>query len=195
MKKKIDMQGDVFSGISAVYLVKGGITTSAGAGTITDDNCIEAPVSEDSGFNFQGGTPSVNHFKIHGMTGDWTNRFTPGDGELTLEIPCEDNDVLDMVYGAEGTDTTLTLPTTISVGGANKVKGKGRSFSQKAVYLGLLILNDTEDKVLWIKKGKFVATPAFDGGDKPYAITLTGALSAASDADAYGIAEADTTGV
>lgn len=189
VKKKIDMQGDVFSGISAVYLVNGGITTSNNAATIAETDVVEAPVSEDSGFNFNGGEPSVSHFRVHGLNADWASTFTPGDGELTLQIPCYSEDVLKVIYGSEGVDTTLTLPSDITVGGKSSVKGKTRSFEQKAVYLGLLILNDTEDKLFYVKKGKFVATPAFDGGDTPYAITLTGALSAASDSDAYGILE------
>lgn len=31
IKRKIDMQGEVFEGISSVFLVKGGITTTAAA--------------------------------------------------------------------------------------------------------------------------------------------------------------------
>lgn len=193
IKTKKEMQDYVFSGISAVYMVKGGINTSGGAATISAENVVEAPVSEDSGFNFNGGTPSVSHFRVHGLTADWTSTFTPGDGELTLEIPCHDDSVLDLVYGNNGKETTITLPDGVTVGGKNKVKGEARSFEQKAVYLGLLVLNDTADHILFIKKAKFVATPAFDGGDKPYAITLTGALAATSDEDAYGILEPDTT--
>lgn len=189
IKTKKEMQDYVFSGISAVYMVKGGIETSGGAATIKDTDVVEAPVSEDSGFNFNGGTPSISHFRVHGLSADWASTFTPGDGELTLEIPCHDDDVLNLVYGNNGTETTLTLPTGITVGGKTSVKGEARSFEQKAVYLGLLVLNDTADHLLFIKKAKFIATPAFDGGDKPYAITLTGALAASSDDDAYGILE------
>lgn len=188
IKTKQQMQASVFSGISSVYMVPGGIETNNHAATIPD-TVVEAPVSEDSGFNFNGGTPSVSHFRVHGLTADWASTFTPGDGELTLEIPCHDDSVLDLVYGNNGTETTLTLPSGITVGGKSTVKGEARSFEQKAVYLGLLVLNDTEDHLLFIKKAKFIATPAFDGGDKPYAITLTGALSATSDEDAYGILE------
>lgn len=74
-KKKIDMQGDVFNGISSVLAVKGGITTSANAATLKDSDMIEFPVSEDSGFNFDTGAPSVNHFKVHGLQADWVSKF------------------------------------------------------------------------------------------------------------------------
>lgn len=194
IKKKIDMQGDVFSGISAVYAVKGGITTTAASGesatsttvTLADTNMVELPVSEQSGFNFEGGTPSVSHFRIHGLNADWASKFTPGDGTLTLQIPCESEDALKVIYGTDGTAVKVTLPTGL-IGSKTTASGTARSFEQKVVYLGLIVVNETEDKILFIKKAKFVATPAFDGGDTPYNITLTGALSAASDADSYGI--------
>lgn len=199
IKRKIDMQGDVFEGISSVFLVKGGITTAAAAAsdgkdngteaTLSEADMVEAPVSQDSGFSFDGGTPSVSHFKIHGLNADWASKFTPGDGEIKLEIPTDNTDVLNVVYGTEGTKVKLTLPDGVTVGGKTAVSGAARSFVQKVVYLGLLILNDTEDKLLYIKKGKFIATPAFDGSDKPYAITLTGTLVAGADKDAYGILE------
>lgn len=193
IKTKTAMQAYVFNGISAVYAVKNGITTTNGAATISADDVVELPVSEDSGFNFNGGEPTVNHFRVHGLQADWASSFTPGDGELTLQIPCHDDTVL--VYGNNGTETTITLPDGVTVGGKTTVKGEARSFEQKAVYLGLLVLNDTADHLLFIKKAKFIATPAFDGGDTPYAITLTGALAATSDSDAYGILEpTDATG-
>lgn len=187
------MQGYVFSGISSVFLVKGGIETTGNAATLKAEDLVEAPVSEDSGFNFNGGTPSISHFRVHGLQTDWASTFTPGDGELTLEIPTHDDEVLDLLYGNDGTKTTINLPDGLTVGGKSAVSGEARSFEQKAVYLGVLVLNDTADRLLFIKKAKFVATPAFDGGDKPYALTLTGALSAASDDDAYGILEPVTT--
>lgn len=192
IKKKQSMQDYVFSGISAVYAVKDGITTSGGTATVAEGDVVELPVSEDSGFDFNGGEPTVNHFRVHGLQADWVSSFTPGDGTLTLQIPCHDDDVLDLVYGNTGTATTLTLPSDITVGGKSSVTGKARSFEQKAVYLGLLVLDDTAAHLLFIKKAKFIATPAFDGGDTPYAITLTGALAATSDDDAYGILEPAT---
>ena len=194
-KKKIEMQGDVFSGISSVFAVKGGIATATGGGStgvaanLVDTDMLEFPVSEDSGFSFDTGAPSVNHFKIHGMNADWVNTFTPGDGEVKLEIPCNGTDIFKFCFGQDGVDTTLTLPTGTTVGGKNKLKGKAYSSVQKAIYLGLLVLDETETKVLYIKKTKFVAQAMFDGSNKPFVVTLTGSISAGADADAFGVLE------
>ena len=183
-KRKIEMQGDVFNGISSVFAVKGGVTS-----TLSDGNMLEFPVSEDSGFNFDTGSPSVNHFKVHGMNTDWVSTFTPGDGEVKLEIPCNGTNIMEFCFGQAGTDTTITLPAGFTVDGKGKLKGKAYSSIQKAINLGILVLNDTETKVLYIKKAKFMAQVTFDGSNKPLVVTLTGSISAGADVDAFGILE------
>ena len=190
MNRKIDLQGDVFNGISSVFAVKGGIETTSGKATLTADNMLEFPVSDESGFNFDTGAPSINHFKIKGLNTDWTCTFTPGDGQITLEIPCHETNILETVYGQQGVDVELKLPEDIQLDKTKTaIKGKAFSSAQKAIILGLLVLNDTEDKVLFIKKAKFMAQTMFDSSQKPLCVTLTGTIAAGADADAFGILE------
>lgn len=186
-KKKIDLQGDVFEGISSVFAVKGGITTDgSGKVTLTDEQMMEFPVSDDGGFNFDTGSPSMTHFKVKGLNADWVCTFTPGDGEIKLEIPCNETGIMEACFGVTGNDTTVTLPTGTTVDSKQYLKGKTFGVTQKAVTFGMLIVNDAEDKVLFIKKAKFMAQATFDGS-KPVCVTLTGTLSAGADKDAFGI--------
>lgn len=180
LTKKIQMQDDVFSGISAVFAVADGL-----GDTPSFANATEFPVSDDSGFNFDTGQPSIEHFKVKGLNTDWVNTFTPGDGEITLEIPCHNIGILTLV-GMEGTDVSVTLPEGMSSVGT-AATGKAYPVTQKAVYLGLGILNDTEDKLLFIKKSKFMAQIIFDGSNKPLCVVLTGSVAAGGDAKAIGI--------
>lgn len=189
IKRKIDLQGDVFEGISSVFAVKGGITTVEGVATVAEANMMEFPVSDDSGFNFDTGQPSIEHFKVKGLNSDWVNTFTPGDGQITLEIPCNETGIMQACFGDEGTSVSVTLPSGVTVGGKASITGKAYASAQKAVYFGLLILNDTEDKVLFIKKAKFMAQAIFDGSSKPLCVVLTGAISAGAANDAFGILE------
>lgn len=196
MNKKIDLQGDVFNGISSVFAVKGGIETTSGKATLSADKLLEFPVSDESGFNFDTGSPSINHFKIKGLNTDWTCTFTPGDGQITLEIPCHETNILETVYGQQGVDVELKLPEDIQLDKTKTaIKGKAFSSAQKAIILGLLVLNDTEDKVLFIKKAKFMAQTMFDSSQKPLCVTLTGTIAAGVDADAFGILEPATPSV
>ena len=193
MNKKIDLQGDVFNGISSVFAVKGGITTAQGKATLTADNMLEFPVSDESGFSFDTGAPSINHFKIKGLNTDWTCTFTPGDGQVTLEIPSHETNILEPVYGQTGVEVEIKLPTDVQLDSTKTaIKGKAFASTQKAIMLGLLILNDTEDKVLYIKKAKFMAQTMFDSSQKPLCVTLTGTIAAGADTDAFGILEPAT---
>lgn len=183
--QKISMQEDVFSGISAVYAVAGGLPDGLDCSSSTG---VEFPVSDDSGFNFDTGQPSINHFKVKGLNSDWVNTFTPGDGEIKLEVPCNKTDILTLCFGAAGTAASPKLPSGVAAGGVN---GTGTSYpmTQKAVKLGLLILNDTEDKVLFIKKAKFMAQIIFDGSNKPLCVVLTGTIANGTATDSFGIAD------
>ena len=180
--KKITMQDDVFSGISAVFALAGGLPDGL---DVSSSNLTEFPVSDDSGFNFDTGAPSVEHFKVKGLQTDWVNTFTPGDGEITLEIPCHDTEVMTLC-GFTGTTASVTLPSGLSTVGT-AATGKSYPVTQKAVYLGLLILNDSEDKLLFIKKVKCMAQLIFDGSNKPLCVTLTGSIAAGADSAAIGI--------
>ena len=61
MNRKIDLQGDVFNGISSVFAVKGGIETTSGKATLTAEKMLEFPVSDESGFNFDTGSSRDEH--------------------------------------------------------------------------------------------------------------------------------------
>ena len=182
LRKKIEMQDDVFSGISAVFAVAGGL-----GDTLSFENATEFPVSDDSGFNFDTGQPSVEHFKVKGMNTDWVNTFTPGDGDMALEIPTHDTGIMELC-GFDPTDVSITLPAGMAKGGVTAT-GKGYAFTPKAVYLGVGVLNDTEDKLLFVKKAKYMAQLILGSDNKPLCVVLTGSISAGADPKAFGICD------
>lgn len=186
IQKKIDMQDDVFSGISAVFAVKDELPDGLDLSSV---NLCEFPVSDDSGFNFDTGQASIEHFKVKGLNADWVNTFTPGEGEITLEIPCHDTNIMDFV-GMVGTNVTVTVPAGMTTEGtATSATGKSYSAPQKAIYLGLVILNDTEDKLFFIKQGKFSVQIINDGSNKPLCVVLTGSIAKGADSTAIGICD------
>lgn len=194
------MQDNVFEGISAVFAVEGGFEFSKSGNTNTlnlseGKTLLEFPCSEDSGFSFDTGAPSIEHFKVHGLNADWVSTFTPGDTELSIEIPCHDTQIMSLCFGSEGSDMQITLPTDAlkSSGIATAIaSGKGFGAAQKSVELGLLILDDTEQRLFYIKKAKFTAQVTFDGSNKPLCVVLSGSLSDSGDG-AFGILDIATT--
>ena len=186
--KKASFINEVFSDIDAVFAVKGGFPdASSGAVDASSLDIVEFPCERGS-FNYTGGDATINHFKVHGLNADWAQTFTPGDGQVSMNIPTYGTNILELVYGKTGADLTLTLPAGV----AEKTSFKGKSFSyeQKQVTLGILVLNGTGDKALYFKKVTFVATPKMDNENNPLYVTLTGTMSAATDVDATAVLEA-----
>lgn len=192
------MQNNVFEGISAVFAVDGGFTfDNNGNLSLLGDNAklLEFPCSEDSGFSFDTGAPSIEHFKVHGLNADWVSTFTPGDTELSIEIPCHDTEIMQLVFGSQGTNISINLPLDALKDTAGKTTatatGKGFGAAQKSVELGLLILDDTEKRLFYIKKAKLTAQVTFDGSNKPLCVVLSGSLSDSGDG-AFGILDIET---
>lgn len=186
--KKASFINEVFSDIDAVFAVKGGFPdASSGAVDASSLDIVEFPCERGS-FNYTGGDATINHFKVHGLNADWAQTFIPGDGQVSMNVPTYGTNILELVYGKTGADLTLTLPAGV----AEKTSFKGKSFSyeQKQVTLGILVLNGTGDKALYIKKVTFVATPKMDNENNPLYVTLTGTMSAATDVDATAVLEA-----
>lgn len=194
--KKNSMTEHVFDGISALYAVEGGFTVTEGAVNLTTAKLVELPVSESSGVSINGGSPSTTVFRVHGLNAPWTSHITPGDAEINLQIPTYDENVMQLVYGSAYSAQTLTVSLPAgAVGGATEktsLVGKSFSFPEKAVNLGLLIINDTEDKALFIKKVKLLASPEFAGEDVPFVVNMTGTVASGGDIDAMAILTKDS---
>lgn len=188
-------QSGAFVGISHLFLVTGGFGDNFAT---TSKTINEVPVAQDGGFTYNGGTPNIDHYKVHGVAGDWTSRMTPGDTEINLFIPTLDTGVL----GACGFTTasqTAGVVADADVGDYKFTASSGFVFSetQKAFTTGIAVINDEGTKMFAIKKVKLLASIVFDSADtaKPIGVSLTGASAASTSADAMGIFEGTTTQV
>lgn len=196
MKTKEQMQPHALSGISSLFVMKGGFTSTAATGSgasgtvveLDESNMCEFPCSEDSGFNYNEGTPSTDGHKIHGLGVYWTSKMTPGDTEIAIEIPCHDTDILDFC-GFTAADLEVKGKTTGTTFKGKTFKGKAFSGIRKAVVLGLFALDDTEQSAFFVKKAKLMASVAFDASNKPLCVMLNGTLQEGAAADAVAVVE------
>ena len=173
----------VFTGISELHVVKGGF---ADGFTLAEGSALtEIPVAEDSGFSYTGGTPSVERYRIHGLSTPWSSKMTPGDAETNLFVPQVTSALLTL-FGFTAATATASL--------LNK-SWNGVKFNDapKEVYLGIAAINRTADQLFAIKKVKVLASIVFDDANsaKPIGFQLTG-TSLSSEADAMGIFEVST---
>lgn len=200
MSKISSYQDGAFVGISHLFFVQGGFGTNFDA---TGKTVKEVPVAQDGGFTYNGGTPSVDHYKVHGITGDWTSRMTPGDTEINLFIPTIDQEVLTAcgfdVTTISSTDAAKAALADTDAGDHKFTPTSGQAAyafaeTQKAFSVGIGAVNDEGNQMFAIKKVKLLASILFDAADsaKPIGITLTGSSSAATAPDAMGIFEGTT---
>lgn len=170
----------VFTGISELHVVKGGFADGFTLGN--GASLVEIPVAEDSGFSYTGGTPSVERYRIHGLSTPWASKMTPGDAETNLFVPQVTKDLLEL-FGFTAANSTASL--------LNK-NWSGVKFNDapKEVYLGIAAINRTADQLFAIKKVKVLASIVFDDANsaKPVGFQLTG-TSLSSESDAMGIFE------
>lgn len=194
-------QAGTFVGISHLFFIQGGFGDKFDT---TGKTVKEIPVAEDGGFSYSGGSPSIEHYRVHGISGDWTSRMTPGDTEINLFVPTIDEEVLTAcgfnTTTISSTDAAKAAVADSDAGDYKFTPTSGQtafSFAetQKAFSVGIAVVNDEGNKMFAIKKVKLLASILFDAADtaKPIGVTLTGASSASSAADAMGIFEGATT--
>lgn len=198
MSKVANYQKDAFVGISHLFFIKGGFgdNFSTDGKSAANGDILELPVAQDGGFTYNGGTPNIDHYKVHGIAGDWTSRMTPGETEINLFIPTINDDVLIACGFQSVSDVTgsTALGKAVINAGSGEYKftpTAGYTFAetQKAFSVGIAALNDEATQMFAIKKVKLMASILFDSADtaKPIGITLTGSNAASSAPDAMGI--------
>lgn len=175
----------VFTGINELHVISGGFATGFGLGGGT---LVEIPVAEDSGFSYTGGTPSVERYRIHGLSTPWAAKMTPGEAETSLFIPQVTKDLLTL-FGFTADD--LTINSLLN----KKWSGVKFKETSKEVDLGIAAINRTENSIFAIKKSRFLASIVFDDASsaKPIGFQLTGASISGGDADAMFIGDVEAS--
>jgi hypothetical protein len=165
---------DVFSGISSIFLKKGGFN---GALTAMDFDW-DMPVTVDS-LSFTQSEPTLNRTKVHGLQADWAVTATPGEVTFSATVPTMDEEVADWFLG-----NSTASATNISLNsGSDTFSGKSYALKSTKLYAGVGILSEDGNKLFLIKKLAIYATPVFENASTtPFAFTLTGSIEASDDA-------------
>lgn len=168
---------DVFIGVSQVMLKKGGIENF---NNVAPE--IEVPVTVDS-LSLSMGDATLNRVKVHGLQTDWAVTSTPGDFEFSCVIPSISKELIDYFFGEANTVKTDGVEGA-TIDGITYTKAF--SFSMKNIQrdLGLIIINEAEDKCVIFKKMTVTATFEWSNGStEPIGIKLTGTLVAGEGSD------------
>lgn len=172
---------DVFNGLSSVLYTDEVVDLSSGTPTIATK--YNLPVTVDT-LQLSQDDPTVNHYKVIGLDGDWTSSATLGDMTVQFTVPTKAKEVLQLAYGESAVKdiTKLTLTTDdADVDNSDKgYEGVSLMVGKKKV-TGTFVLVDEEKKNLMVITNVALwAKPLYENpGTEPFAIQFTGTIEGA----------------
>lgn len=172
---------DVFNGLSSVLYTDEVVDLSSGTPTITPK--YDLPVTVDT-LQLSQDDPTVNHYKVIGLDGDWTSSATLGDMAVQFTVPTKAKEVLQLAYGESAvkdiTKLTLTTGDAEVDNSANGYEGVSLMIGKKKV-TGTFVLVDEEKKNLMVITNIALwAKPLYENpGTEPFAIQFTGTIEGA----------------
>lgn len=172
---------DVFNGLSSVLYTDEVVDLSSGTPTITTK--YNLPVTVDT-LQLSQDDPTVNHYKVIGLDGDWTSSATLGDMTVQFTVPTKAKEVLKLAYGESAvkdiTKLTITTDDAEVDNSANGYEGVSLMIGKKKV-TGTFVLVDEEKKNLMVITNIALwAKPLYENpGTEPFAIQFTGTIEGA----------------
>ena len=172
---------DVFNGLSSVLYTDEVVDLSSGTPTITTK--YNLPVTVDT-LQLSQDDPTVNHYKVIGLDGDWTSSATLGDMTIQFTVPTKAKEVLQLAYGESAvkdiTKLTITTDDAEVDNSANGYEGVSLMVGKKKV-TGTFVLVDEEKKNLMVITNVALwAKPLYENpGTEPFAIQFTGTIEGA----------------
>ena len=163
MKTKQELK-DVFSGLSSIMLVKGGIANFA---TVTPD--FDLPVTVDT-LSLSQAEPTLNRTKVHGLQADWAVTSTAGDITFAATVPSVSKELVEYFLGK----TTEIAQATIN---NQQFKGFSAVLNSKKLNVGFALISDDGEKCLLVKRMAVYARPLFENASTtPFAFALSGTI-------------------
>lgn len=163
MKSKQELK-EVFSGLSSIMLVKGGITDFA---TVEPD--FDLPVTVDS-LNLSQAEPTLNRTKVHGLQADWAVTSTAGDITFAATVPSISEDLVSFFLGEANKVATSTV-------NGQEYSGISVTLNSKKINAGFALLSEDGEKCILVKKMAIYARPLFENASTtPFAFALSGTI-------------------
>lgn len=175
-KTKLDLK-DVFGDIGSVIYSETDVKVKSGALTIPT-NGIEFPVTVDT-LNLDQSDPTINHYKVVGLSGDWFATSASGDLTFGFTVPSKAKALLAKFYGEDAVNDV-----NIAKLDGNKWEGVSLQLTEKTIEGTIIMINKTEDQIMIINNVKLWAKPTFSNtGTDPFAFAISGTLTVAESSE------------
>lgn len=177
----IDKMKDIFNGPKTLLYSKAITDLSKASVDITPE--IELPVEVDS-LKATMEDPTINHYKVIGLAGDWATTAELGDFNVEFVVPSKAKDLLKIMFG-EDAITELAKVTLKSTGDATLDATTGfagvavepKKFKIKGT---IVIVDDEKENLMIVTNIALYATLQWDDtGSKPVAFKFAGSIEGA----------------
>lgn len=178
--KKIEELKDIFVGPKTLLYAKTIADLSKTTLDITPD--LELPVEVDS-LKATMEDPTVNHYKVMGLTGDWATTSELGDFSVEFVVPSKAKDLLASMFGSDavGDLTKLTLKTgDTDLDATTGFTGTTLELKKFKIQGTIIIVDETKANLMVITNIALYATMQWDEtGTKPVAFKFSGSIEGA----------------
>ena len=179
--KKIEELKDIFVGPKTLLYAKTIADLSKTTLDITPD--LELPVEVDS-LKATMSDPTVNHYKVMGLAGDWATTSELGDFSVEFVVPSKAKDLLASMFGSDavGDLTKLTLKTTgdTDLDTTSGFTGTALELKKFKIQGTIIIVDETKTNLMVITNIALYATMQWDEtGTKPVAFKFSGSIEGA----------------
>lgn len=149
MKTKAELK-DVFNGPSSLFY-----QSAALGNPMVLDPLYDVPVKVDT-IEFEQGEPSIDHYKVIGLSGDWVSSSEAGDITVSFRVPTKNTDILKLAFGNDAvSEASLTY-------GQDSFAGNGVVLKNKKIQGTWAILNDAGDQLLILNNTALYASMVMD---------------------------------
>ena len=192
----IDKMKDVFCGPKSLIYSKSITDLSVPTVEITPD--VELPVEVDS-LKASMEDPSINHYKVIGLAGDWATTAELGNFNIEFVVPSKAKNLLKIMFGddAVGDLTKLTVKETGDAtldaeAGFTGVALEPKKFKVKGT---VVIVDDEKENLMVITNIALYATMQWDDtGTKPVAFKFAGSIEGAGKKSIAWLSKAGAAG-
>lgn len=178
--KKIEELKDLFVGPKTLLYAKAITDLSKATIDITAD--LELPVEVDS-LKATMEDPTINHYKVIGLAGDWATTSELGDFNIEFVVPSKAKDLLAAMFGNDAVSelTKVTLKTgDTELDATTGFTGVALELKKFKIQGTIAIVDDTKTNVMVITNIALYATLQWDEtGTKPVAFKFSGSIEGA----------------
>ena len=179
--KKIEELKDIFVGPKTLLYAKTIADLSKTTLDITPD--LELPVEVDS-LKATMSDPTVNHYKVMGLAGDWATTSELGDFSVEFVVPSKAKDLLASMFGSDAvgdlTKLTLRTPGDTDLDATSVFTGTALELKKFKIQGTIIIVDETKTNLMVITNIALYATMQWDEtGTKPVAFKFSGSIEGA----------------